>query len=60
VGALRPDYFKDGQSYEQVNGKKVDITVKDGKTSVNGSEIVASIQTSNGWIHVIGDVLLPK
>jgi uncharacterized surface protein with fasciclin (FAS1) repeats len=60
VGALRPDYFQDGQSYEQVNGKKVDITVKDGKTSVNGSEIVASIQTSNGWIHVIGDVLLPK
>lgn len=60
VGALRPDYFQDGQSYEQVNGKKVNITVKDGKTSVNGSEIVASIQTSNGWIHVIGDVLLPK
>lgn len=60
VGALRPDYFQDGQSYEQVNGKKVDITVKDGKISVNGSEVVASIQTSNGWIHVIGDVLLPK
>ncbi|MCB0659340.1 MAG: fasciclin domain-containing protein [Saprospiraceae bacterium] len=60
VGALKPEYFKDGQSYEEVNGKKVDITVKDGKTFVNGSEIVASINTSNGWIHVIGDVLLPK
>jgi uncharacterized surface protein with fasciclin (FAS1) repeats len=60
VGALRPDYFQDGQSYEQVNGKKVNITLKDGKISVNGSEIVASIQASNGWIHVIGDVLLPK
>jgi len=60
VGALKPEYFLDGQSYEQVNGKKVNITVKDGKKYVNGSEIVASIQTSNGWIHVIGDVLLPK
>lgn len=60
VGALKPEYFQDGQSYEQVNGKKVNITVKDGKKYVNGTEIVASVQTSNGWIHVINDVLLPK
>jgi uncharacterized surface protein with fasciclin (FAS1) repeats len=60
VGALKPEYFQDGQSYEQVNGKKVNITVKDSKIFVNDSEIVASISTSNGWIHVIGDVLLPK
>ena len=60
VGALKPEYFQNGQSYEQVNAKKVDITVKDGKTYVNGSEIVGSVQTSNGWIHVINDVLLPK
>ena len=60
VGALKPEYFQDGQSYEQVNGKKVNITMKDSKIFVNGSEIVASISTSNGWIHVIGDVLLPQ
>ncbi|MFN8337493.1 MAG: fasciclin domain-containing protein [Saprospiraceae bacterium] len=60
VGALKPEYFQDGQSYEQVNGKKVNITIKDGKTYVNGSEIVASVPASNGIIHVIGDVLLPK
>jgi uncharacterized surface protein with fasciclin (FAS1) repeats len=60
VGSLKPEYFQDGQSYEQVNGKKINITVKDGKTFVNGSEIVASINTSNGMIHVINDVLLPK
>ncbi|MBK8628544.1 MAG: fasciclin domain-containing protein [Saprospiraceae bacterium] len=60
VGSLKPEYFQDGQSYEQVNGKKVDITVKDGKIYVNGSEILASINTANGMIHVIGDVLLPK
>ncbi|MEZ4909880.1 MAG: fasciclin domain-containing protein [Saprospiraceae bacterium] len=60
VGALKPEYFKDGQSYEEVNGKKVNITVKDSKIFVNGSEILASINTSNGWIHVIGDVLIPQ
>jgi uncharacterized surface protein with fasciclin (FAS1) repeats len=60
VGSLKTEYFQDGQSYEQVNGGKVAITKKDGKTYVNGSEIVASIPTSNGMIHVINDVLLPK
>ncbi|MBK8885994.1 MAG: fasciclin domain-containing protein [Saprospiraceae bacterium] len=60
VGALKPEYFQDGQSYEQVNGKKVNITIKDGKTFVNGSEIIATVPASNGVIHVIGDVLLPK
>lgn len=58
VGSLRPVYFKDGQSYEQVNGGKINITVSEGKIFVNGSEIIASINTSNGWIHVINDVLL--
>lgn len=60
VGTLKPEYFQDGQSYEEVNGGKVQITKKDGKVFVNGSEILASIPTSNGIIHVINDVLLPK
>lgn len=60
VGSMKGDYYQDGQSYEQVNGGKVVITKKDGKIYVNGSEIVATIATSNGMIHVINDVLLPK
>ena len=44
VGALKPEYFQDGQSYEQVNGKKVNITIKKGKTFVNGSEIIAIVR----------------
>lgn len=60
VGALKTDYMSDGQEFEMVNGGKVKITIKDNKTYVNGSEIVASIPTSNGIIHVINDVLLPK
>jgi uncharacterized surface protein with fasciclin (FAS1) repeats len=44
-----------------VNGGKIMITVKNGKTYINGnSEIVASIPTSNGIIHVVNEVLLPK
>jgi len=60
VGSLKIEYMQDGQDFEMVNGGKVKITKKDGKVFVNGSEIVASIATSNGMIHVINDVLLPK
>lgn len=60
VGTLKTEYIQDGQEFDMVFGGKVKITKKDDKTFVNGSEIVASIPTSNGIIHVIGDVLLPK
>ncbi len=60
VGTLKAEYLQDGQSFEQVSGQKVTISKKDGKIFVNGTaEIVASIPTSNGIIHVIDAVLLP-
>jgi len=60
VGSLKTEYMQDGQEFDMVYGGKVKITKDGDKTFVNGSEIVASIPTSNGIIHVIGDVLLPK
>ncbi len=60
VGTLKTEYMQDGQEFDMVFGGKVKITKKGDKTFVNGSEIVASIPTSNGIIHVIGYVLLPK
>lgn len=60
VGVLKTDYMQDGQEFEMVSPAKVKITKQGDKVFVNGSEIVASIETSNGIIHVIGDVLLPQ
>lgn len=61
VGSLKIEYMQDGQSYEEVNGGKITISKKDGKTMVNGkATILASIPTSNGIIHVIDEVLLPE
>ncbi|WP_266203963.1 fasciclin domain-containing protein [Pontibacter kalidii] len=60
VGVLNADRFEDGQSLGQVNGGRVTMGVKDGKVTVNGANIVASIPTSNGVIHVIDKVLLPQ
>ncbi|MBJ6117268.1 fasciclin domain-containing protein [Pontibacter sp. BT310] len=60
VGVLQAENFEDGQSFGQVNGGRVTMGVKDGKVTVNGANIVASIPTSNGVIHVIDKVLLPQ
>lgn len=51
----------DGKSAKTVNGKKVEISVKDGKVYLNGKAVVikADIVTSNGVIHVIDTVILP-
>lgn len=60
VGVLDGVLLQDGVEYDMVFGGKVKITQKDGKNYVNGSEIVKTIKASNGVIHIINDVLLPK
>ncbi len=43
-----------------VNGKTVDVVVRDGKVYVNGAQVTtADVRASNGVIHVIDTVLLP-
>lgn len=60
VGVYQADALQDGQTLGQVNGGNIKISKKDGKIMVNGTaNVVASIQTSNGVIHVIDGVLLP-
>ena len=60
VGVLKTDYMNDGDTFEQVNGQLIKITKKGDKCFVNStSEIVASIPTSNGIIHVLSEVLTP-
>ena len=51
--------LKDGQIMAMANGSKVTFKVKDGKVTVNGANIVASVPASNGIVHVIDGVLLP-
>lgn len=60
VGVIDGVLLQDGAEYDMVFGGKVKITKDGDKTLVNGTPILATIKTSNGVIHVIGDVLLPK
>lgn len=48
-------------SAETLNGEKVTIRFKDGKVMVDGAQVVKTdIAASNGVIHVIDTVILPK
>lgn len=60
VSALDIDRLTDGMTLGQVNGGSVKITHNDGKVMVNDAVIVGSVKASNGVVHVIDKVLLPK
>ena len=50
-----------GATPTTVNGLPLDVVVRNGKVFVNGAQVVsADIAASNGVIHVIDTVLLPK
>jgi uncharacterized surface protein with fasciclin (FAS1) repeats len=53
--------FRNGQKLQTVNGKEVDITVKDGEVRINGAKILArDRQGSNGVVHSIDTVYQPS
>jgi len=60
-GKMKAADLKDGQELTTVEGSKLKVTVKDGKVTVGGAKVAtADITASNGVIHVIDKVLLPK
>ena len=59
VGVLKQENLHDGQTIGQVNGDNATIGLKDGKLSINGANVLATIPASNGIIYVIDAVLLP-
>jgi transforming growth factor-beta-induced protein len=53
--------LKDGQMITTVEGSQLKVTIKDGKVMINGANVVsADIPASNGVIHVIDKVVMPK
>jgi uncharacterized surface protein with fasciclin (FAS1) repeats len=61
AGSVKAADLKDGQMVKTVNGKELKVTIKDGKVSIGGANVVtADLAGSNGVVHVIDAVLLPK
>jgi uncharacterized surface protein with fasciclin (FAS1) repeats len=59
VGVLKDALMSDGLSYGMASGQNVTIGNKDGKMTVNGANIVATVPASNGIIYIVDAVLLP-
>jgi len=51
--------LKNGQKLYMASGHYIDVEVKEDGTYVNDSKIVATIDASNGVVHVVEDVFLP-
>lgn len=60
VGVIRESMVNGTMNLNQVNSKNVSLAKTDGKLTVNGANVIATIETSNGIIYVIDAVLLPK
>jgi uncharacterized surface protein with fasciclin (FAS1) repeats len=60
VAVYKPEMLRDGQTLGMANSGNTKISVKDGKISINGANIIASVPASNGIVHVIDKVLLPQ
>jgi len=59
VGVLKDALMGDGMKYGMVNGQNITLGNKDGKMTVNGATIIATVPASNGIVYVIDGVLLP-
>lgn len=42
------------------SGEYVEVTNVNGDLLVGGTKIVATVKVSNGWVHIVEDVILPK
>jgi transforming growth factor-beta-induced protein len=60
-GKIMAADLKDGQMVSTVEGGKLKVSIMDGKVMINGANVtMIDIEASNGVIHVIDKVLMPK
>ena len=60
-GSVKAADLKDGQKVKTLQGEELTVSIKDGKVKINGANVTtADLAGSNGVIHVIDAVLMPK
>lgn len=61
AGAVKAADLKDGQKVKTLQGEELTVSIKEGKVMINGANVTAADLTgSNGVVHVIDAVLMPK
>jgi uncharacterized surface protein with fasciclin (FAS1) repeats len=57
-GKFTLEHLKDGDQLYMATGHYVPVEVRDGVTYVNGARILATVDASNGVVHVVDQVFL--
>jgi uncharacterized surface protein with fasciclin (FAS1) repeats len=60
VGVLKTDQLRDGQVLGMVDGTNATVHLRDGDVYLDEAKIGGSVTASNGVVHVIDKVVLPK
>ncbi|HSF55230.1 MAG TPA: fasciclin domain-containing protein [Algoriphagus sp.] len=61
LGVYKPEDFVNGRNLGTADGRSVTVAVaEDGSVTINGAKIIGTVPASNGIIHVVDQVLLPK
>ncbi|MBC7507218.1 MAG: fasciclin domain-containing protein [Ferruginibacter sp.] len=61
AGAVKAADLTDGQKVKTLQGEELTVSIKEGKVMINGANVTAADLTgSNGVVHVIDAVLMPK
>ena len=61
AGKIMAANLQDGQELTTVQGSKLKVSIKDGKVMIYGTNVItADVPASNGVVHVIDKVLIPK
>jgi transforming growth factor-beta-induced protein len=61
AGKIMAADLQDGQEITTVQGGKLKVSIKNGKVMINGANVIAAdVSASNGVIHVIDKVFIPK
>ncbi len=61
AGAVKAADLKDGQKVKTVQGQELTVSIKGDKVMINGANVTAAdLAGSNGVVHVIDAVLMPK
>ena len=61
AGSVKAADLKDGQKVKTLQGGELTVSIKEGRVMINGANVTAAdLTSSNGVIHVIDAVLMPK
>ena len=59
IETLKKNAEKNRKLY-MASGQYLEVTEQNGDIYVGGTKVVATVNVSNGWVHVVEDVILPQ